>query len=183
MKRLITMLALAGLVTACSDNPTQPESATLVRRSSNFTQSGNENGRIRFFWPAADQACTMWDAEGQIVFMNCTNFYPPNADGVFGFRMESDGKILNPTGKAAQFGPTNYPPFLLEMYGMYFGVGLHDGQMPLCDWDLSKYPNAYTDWDLSTLWCTTNWSYTISASGRATMHALFDQAHTFDPYP
>jgi hypothetical protein len=179
----MTLLALAGLVTACSDIPTQPESATLAVQMRSFTQSGNDNGRVRLFWPAEDGMCTMWDTEGSLVVMNCANNYPPLASGVFGFTIYADGKILNPTGRAVVYGPTNYPPSFAEIYATYFGVSPKDGLMPLCDWNLRVYPNAYFDWDLSTLLCTTNWSYTISASGKARMHALFDPAHTYDPYP
>lgn len=182
MKRLITMLALAGLATACSDNPTQPESATLAVRTLSYTESGNPNGRLKFFWPTADGMCTVWDTEGILVVVNCYNFVPAG-DKVFGFTLWADDKILNPSGRAVVFGPTNYPPSLVANYALYFGVGPKGGVMPLCDWNLREYPDAYSTWDLSTLLCTTNWSYTISASGTARMHALFDPAHTYDPYP
>lgn len=182
MKRLITVLALAGLVTACSDNPTQPESAVLAFRTQSFTESGNPNGRLKLFWPAADGMCTVWDAEGNLVVVNCYNFYPAN-DKVFGFTLWADEKILNPSGRAVVFGPTNYPQTVVDIYANYFGIHPRNGQMPLCDWNLRDYPDAYSTWDLSTVLCTTNWSFTISASGKARMHALFDPAHTYDPYP
>ncbi len=183
MKRTLALIAVVGGILACADTPTVPESATLASRTQHFTQTGNDHGRLRLFWPAADGMCTMWDAQGEIVVMNCVNSYPPSAAGTFGFTIWADGKTLNTTGRAAVYGPTNYPAFLPEMYAMYFGVGPRNGEMPLCDWNLRDYPDAYQTWDLTTLKCTTNWSYTISASGKARMHALFDPAHTYSPYP
>lgn len=186
MKQLLTVLALAALATACTDIPTQPESATLAVRTLSYTESGNPNGRLRLFWPTADGMCGMWDAQDQLITMNCVNNYTPDASGVYGFTIWADGKVSNETGKAVVYGPTHYPAFLPDLYLAIFGPAgslRPDGLMPLCDWNLRQYPDAYTTWDLSTVLCTTNWSYTISASGKARMHALFDPAHTYDPYP
>ena len=182
MRSLLSLLAVAGLVTACGDTPTQPESARPAVRTRAFTESGNPNGRLRLFWPQADDFCGAWDAEGAPVYVNCSNFYTPNSE-IYGFTIWADDKILNSTGRAVVFGPTHYPSFLTEIYETYYGITPRNGLMPLCDWNLRLYPDAYDTWDLSTMLCTTNWSYTISASGKARMHALFDPAHTYDPYP
>ena len=183
MKRLIALMALAGTLAACSDLPTPTEQATLSVRTQSFTQSGNPNGRLYMFWPVQDAFCGMWDTQEQLLFVNCSASFRPEGSGVFSVTYWAEDKILNHTGKAAVYGPTRYPAVLADAYA-HLGISpLPDGQMPLCDWNLREYPDAYTTWDLSTMVCTTNWRYTISASGKARAHVIFDPAHTYDPFP
>jgi hypothetical protein len=48
-----------------------------------------------------------------------------------------------------------------------------DGKMPVCDY------NYATDPEETTWICTTNWHYTISASGEGQMIEVADPAHSF----
>jgi len=93
---------------------------------------------------------------------------------VFTFHIFASG-LPNYAGKAVHFGPTNHTA---SMQAMYYDlseglVTLVDGKMPVCDYNLA------TDPEQTTWICTTNWHYTISASGEGRMTQVADPAHSF----
>lgn len=180
MKRLMTIVVLSGLVSACSDSITQPESARLVARAPQQLAGGNGVGSLHFRATAEQAACNLWDTDGGLSWVKCV--VTITESGGMGWVLTTDGKIPNSTGKAAIYNATNYPQVMSDTYLAVFGVTPRDGVMPVCDWDAKKYPDAYVTWDLTTLMCTTNWRYTISASGHGTFTARFDKAHTYYPF-
>lgn len=179
MKRLMTILALAGVVTACSDSVTQPESARLVARAPQQLAGGNGNGSLHYRATAEQAACNLWDADGALWWVNCKLTY---TDIGFGWMMTTDGPIPNSTGKAVVFGPTNYPQILADLYRDNFGIEPRNGLMPFCDVNGKTYTGSWTDIDWTQLVCTTHWRYTISASGIGNMTARFDKHHTYYPF-
>jgi hypothetical protein len=84
--------------------------------------------------------------------------------------------IYNPTGRALHFGPTHYPQAMADFYKSFFDVEPVDGQMPMCDY------NVLTDPSLEWLICSTNWHYTISASGQGTLIWIVDPGHSWTKY-
>jgi hypothetical protein len=165
MRKLVAGLALAALVAACTDQPTNP----LVPEPQ-LAKLGAEHGAavVRY------SNCFIWDAEGNPFepWVPCQYTYTPGTSGLLSLVIWADG-VPNPLGRAAHFGPSKYPQMYADALRDWFGVLPVDGELPLCDY------NLVTDPDMQTMICTYNWSNVISASGRATFRATFDPAHSF----
>ena len=168
MRKLFAALTLAALAAACSDEPTRPSSdgPQLARQAS-------AHGGWVVRYSADDNWCGFWDADNNFLPpVPCQWVYTPGPNGNFNMRIWSTEPVPNPTGRAYHSGPTNYPQLLADWYLEVYGVTPVNGMMPLCDF------NALQDPTYSSLMCTTNWHYTISASGRAMFVATFDPGHT-----
>lgn len=181
MRRLFAVLALSALVAACSESPTQTEAAVAVARAPQQLAGGNLNGSLHWKFDTGTMWCSLWDTDEVLVWVNCSIVYTDNG---FGWVMKTDGPILNSTGKAAVYNSTHYPAQLVAWYEP-LGVGPIKGVMPLCDINVKLYPDA-DPWgpnmDFTKFACTTNWRYTISASGIGTLTTRWDKQHTYFPF-
>lgn len=180
MQKRIAVLALAVLLSACSESITPPESVRLIARGPQAVAGGNGVGSLHFRFDAGQAACNLWDTDEALWWVDCK--ITITESGGMGWVLTTEGKIPNSTGRAAVYNASRYPQEMVDIYFAVFGVTPRDGLMPVCDWDVKKYPDAYTTWDLTTLMCTSNWRYTISASGHGTFTARFDTAHTYYPF-
>lgn len=179
MRRMFAVLALSAIVAACSESPTQTEAAVAVARAPQRLAGGNLNGSLHVRYDAGQEWCNLWDTDEALHWVNCKIVYTDNGDG---WVLKTDGPIPNTTGKAAVYNSTHYPAELVVWYE-FLGVGPINGVMPLCDINLKLYPDAWgPPTDFSKLACSTNWRYTISASGMGMLTFKFDKQHTYYPF-
>lgn len=169
MRKLFPILALAALA-ACSERPTQP-----TNDGPQFASQGAPHGAWVVRYSAADNWCSFWDASGNfdLPMVPCQWNYTPGPKGTFHMRIWTTGTVPNATGRAVHFGPTSYPQGLADAYLYWYGVYPVGGLMPLCDFNTLRDPTY------STLICSTNWHYTISASGKATLQFEADPGHSY----
>jgi hypothetical protein len=160
MRRLFAALALAALGAACSDQATAPIPADSPQLSTYF---GGPGGWV--IRNSADaQVCQWWDGDGNLVApVPCTFRFTKSANYNGGFRATYDGQVPNSTGRAVHFGPYDYPQ--LQADYMKENYGLEGPPLPLCDW--FRPPPGY-------LQCTLNWHMVVSASGRMSIEANYN---------
>jgi len=188
MRRYFAVLALAALVAACSDQPTQPTVEKAIQPSVGqlqFAKTGADNGAWTFRVPAG---CQLWGWDGELIN---DPFYPYkgvfNPNGVFSWQCWVEGKIPNPTGRTIHFGPDNAPQANIDLEIWAFGVYPVNGRHPICDIDLRRYPTGYDEFPIPeamkpNIQCTWNWRYTISAAGEARFTAIFDPGNSWYPH-
>jgi hypothetical protein len=184
MRRMVAALALGVVVAACTDQPTQPAAA-----APQFASVGAEHGAWIVRYSAEDAWCGFWDADGnQGYSVPCTGTFTPGAKGAFHWRYSSDSRVPNATGRAVVFGPANYPQSLADFVTGFLGVEpTAQGELPLCDFNMREYPLAWQEWpfppgEMEHLVCSTNWHYTLSASGKATLIFDADPQHSWRPF-
>ena len=176
MRTLAGILALTALVAACADQPAEPlapEPGIEIAAPSLAKFKPDTNpGAFNEWW----NFCFLPDAEGKPIGLPlpCHFIAVPGPSEVWTLHAYASG-VPNPTGKAYHFGPTNYTASMAAMYYDLSGglVTPVDGKMPACDY------NLVTDPEQTTWICTTNWHYTISASGEGRWTSVADPAHSF----
>ncbi len=176
MRTPLAVLALAVLAAACAEPPAEPlapePGIEIAAPSLDKFKPDMNPGAFNEWW----NFCFMADAAGNPIpqALPCHHVSTPGPNGVWTLRIFASG-VYNPTGKAYHYGPTNYTENMrLLMYDLSGGLVVPvDGKMPVCDY------NLVTDPEQQTWICTTNWHYTISASGQGTMVQVADPAHSF----
>lgn len=175
MRTLIGILALTALAAACVDQPVAPlaEAPGIEIAAPSFAKFKPDMnpGAFNEWW----NFCFLPDAEGNSTGgLLCHFIAVPGPSGVWTLHAYASG-LSNPTGKAYHYGPTNYTEGMKNMYYDLSGglVKPVDGKMPACDY------NLVTDPEQTTWICTTNWRYTISASGEGKWTSVADPAHSF----
>lgn len=180
MRQMLAVIATVAVVAACSDRPiTQPESARAFARAPMHVTGGSLNGAIHWRFDANQMWCNVWDTDGGLHWVNCDVTYRDNG---FSWVMKTAAPIPNTSGRAAVFNSTHYPQGMVDLYALYLGVSPRNGVMPVCDWNMKTYYSESPDIDMAQLACTTNWRYTISASGQGLFTAMFDASHTYYPF-
>jgi hypothetical protein len=188
MRRFFAVLAVAALVAACSDQPTQPLGAESMRPYDGRVQTameGAERGAWSIRYPAG---CQLWGWDGELIndpFYPIKGVIAPN--GVFAWQCWVEGKLPNPTGKTIHFGPDNAPQANIDFEIWALGVYPVNGRHPICDVNTRLYPHGYDEFPVPEAmrpnWqCTWNWHYTITASGEARFTAIFDPGNSWYPY-
>lgn len=157
MRKLIAVFCLATLAAACTDRLVEPAAPGVEVATPSYAKvDGASKDASQWF-----MNCGLWDASGEPwpVVLPCHYVFTSNPSGSFKATIFASG-VTNETGKAAHFGPTEYPEWLAGVYWDLFGVAPVDGKLPLCDYNLVQDP------EMQTLICTTQWHYVISASGQ-----------------
>lgn len=176
MRTLIGILALTALAAACVDQPVAPlaEEPGIEIAAPSFAKFKPDMnpGAFNEWW----NFCFLPDATGKSfpVALPCHFVAVPGPSEVWTLHIFASG-VPNPTGKAYHFGPTNYSAGMEKMYYDLSGglVVPVDGKMPACDYNLA------TDPEQTTWICTTNWHYTISASGQGKFTSVADPKHSW----